>query len=90
MPKSCNLRIRWLGCITSFDRPLTGIQFLAGLMMKTIFFAVALFLAYVQAAPYVYYRDGNQDVLEISKSNMLFKCQVSAVEDTPGKLASNC
>ena len=32
-------------------------------------------------------RDGSQDVLEISKSNMIFKCQVTAVEETPGKLA---
>ena len=35
-------------------------------------------------------RNESQDVLEISKSNMIFKCQVSADEDTPGKLASNC
>ena len=58
-------------------------------MMKTIFFAGALFLAYIQASPIPNPpdRDGSKDVLEISNSNMIFKCQVSAVEDNPGKLA---
>ena len=50
--------------------------------MKTVLVAVALFFAYVQAKPL-----DSQDVLEISKSNMMFKCQVAAVEESPGKLA---
>ena len=54
--------------------------------MKAILVVVAVFLACVEAKP-MYGRQGmDQDVLEISKSNMIFKCQVAAVEDTPGKL----
>lgn len=55
-------------------------------MMKAILVVVAVFLACVEAKTRNFFlgRQGmDQDVLEISKSNMIFKCQVAAVEDTP-------